>query len=421
MLKNLYCIVGHSGSGKTTIVEALQRRFGYVPLSSYTDRPQRYEGETGHIFVSTEDFYQLKNMLAYTVFNGYQYGATQDLVDHSDLYVIDPPGIQFMKEKYNSDRPSRVIGISASQDTLVARMRARGDSDAAIYSRLENDELMFDGMDDICDVIIRNDNLDETLETVQSVINHYEGIRNPGLQHVGLMDGIEKIIGGFFKERVCILFNGNKITGEEAYRAIKEGEYTPYALELPEKQFLGLFKDKDVSSLSKNRLFIDMDGTLCKWKVITQEEDLFSKGWFRDMEPIQSVVDAVNMIRAKDDVEVFIMTAIMEGSSYAMKEKKEWVKEHLPGFEDDHILFVPYGKHKHEFAPGGILPTDVLLDDYSWNLHEWDKHGIAVKIRTASNGTNGTWKGYTVYDTMQPKDIADALAILFSHNNQTKE
>ena len=360
MLKNLYCIVGKSGSGKSTITEELQRRYGYVPLSSYTDRPKRFENETGHVFVTPEEFHQLGPMIAYTMFNGHQYGATQELVDNSDLYLIDPDGIRFLKERYRSNRPIRVIGLFAPEEKLIQRMKERGDSLDMIVSRRENDKEKFRGMDELCDVIIRNDDLEDALRTIQSIINRYEGIE------------------------------------------------------------LGLFKNENVTAPHRIRLFVDMDGTLCKWKVITQEEDLFSKGWFRDMEPIQSVVDAVKMIRARGDMEVFIMTAVMEESPYAKKEKKEWVKEHLPGFEDDHILFVPYGKHKHEFTPGGMLPTDMLLDDYSWNLHEWAKHGIAIKIKTDSNGTKGTWKGPMVHDSMQPKEIADILEG-FLFNSQVKE
>ena len=41
MYKNLYLIVGASGSGKTTVANALEEKYGYKQLQSYTTRPMR--------------------------------------------------------------------------------------------------------------------------------------------------------------------------------------------------------------------------------------------------------------------------------------------------------------------------------------------------------------------------------------------
>lgn len=406
MLKNLYCIVGHSGSGKTTIVEELQKRFGYIPLASYTDRPKRHENETGHVFLSTEEFNMLDNILAYTMFAGHQYCATQELVDHSDLYVIDPEGIKFMKERYKSDRPIRVIGVSVPQDVLVKRMLARGDSEDKINTRLENDAVMFEEMDEVCDVIVKNDDLEETITTIESIINRYEGITNPGLKHVGIIDDYVVKISGVLEERRCALINMNRISEEEAHGILAAGEYSPFVLELPQRQFLALFKDK--VDEPKPRLFVDMDGTLCKWKSIEQEEDLYTKDWFRTMVPAYNVVAAVHNIARESEVEVYILTAVIEGT-YAKEEKIAWVKQYMPDFPKDHILFSPVGQPKHAYVPGGIRPTDVLLDDYSMNLHQWAELGKGIKIKTKHNGTKGTWVGAMVSDEMSPRLIRNAL------------
>jgi len=50
----IICIVGESGSGKTTIAEYIEREHGIKMMESYTDRPMRYPGETGHTFVTKE-------------------------------------------------------------------------------------------------------------------------------------------------------------------------------------------------------------------------------------------------------------------------------------------------------------------------------------------------------------------------------
>ena len=63
----IYLIVGRSGSGKTTIAEELERKYGLKSIQSYTTRPKRSDNETGHIFVSDEEFDKLTDMVAYTL------------------------------------------------------------------------------------------------------------------------------------------------------------------------------------------------------------------------------------------------------------------------------------------------------------------------------------------------------------------
>lgn len=247
MLKNLYLIVGKSGSGKDTLVRELHQRYGYAPLCSYTDRPPRFEGEDTHVFVTTSKFNSmLSQMLAYTQFDGHQYGSTQELVDASDLYIIDPDGIEFMREKYHSDRPIRVIGISVPHETLIQRMKARGDTDDMIASRLENDDRKFEKMEDVCDIIVQNNDLETSINTLRAIINHFEDIHNPAVEHIDLIEA-EKLVGGVYPERICILFNRHRISQKDAVACCEAG-WSPYALELPEKQWLGLFKDQDVTT-----------------------------------------------------------------------------------------------------------------------------------------------------------------------------
>ena len=56
MRKPLFLFVGRSSSGKTTIANILEERYGYKQVQSYTTRPPRYEGEVGHIFVNENEF-----------------------------------------------------------------------------------------------------------------------------------------------------------------------------------------------------------------------------------------------------------------------------------------------------------------------------------------------------------------------------
>lgn len=149
--KNLYLIVGKSGSGKTTVVNELERK-SFPVVESYTTRPPRYEGEKGHIFVSKEQF-DAMTMIAYTKFNGFEYGVTKELLGQNSFYVIDPPGVDYLRNHYN-DRRLVVIYLDTTASTRRNRMFARGDSKSMVDSRIENDRRMFYGATKKADHVI---------------------------------------------------------------------------------------------------------------------------------------------------------------------------------------------------------------------------------------------------------------------------
>lgn len=141
MNNTLYLFVGPSGSGKTTIAELVENRYDYKPIQSYTTRKPRYQGETGHTFISNDEFDMLKNIVAYTEYNGNKYGTTQEQIDESNLYIVDIPGVETLLRNYqNEERPICVIYFDSSVCTRINRMIDRGDSDMSIISRLLQDE-----------------------------------------------------------------------------------------------------------------------------------------------------------------------------------------------------------------------------------------------------------------------------------------
>lgn len=140
MYNTLFLFCGKSGSGKTTIADILENKFGYEQLKSYTTRPPRYENESGHTFITEEEFDKLKNIVAYTEYNGYRYCATKEQIDEVSIYVIDIPGVETLLEKYDTDRPIEIIYFDTTVKTRIERMVDRGDSDTAIVGRLHNDE-----------------------------------------------------------------------------------------------------------------------------------------------------------------------------------------------------------------------------------------------------------------------------------------
>ena len=127
-MNNIFLIVGCSGSGKTTITEQLEQKYGLKSIQSYTTRKPRYDGETGHIFISDEEFDKLTDMVAYTEFAGNRYCATAEQVENNDLYIIDPKGVDFFMKAYKGSKTPKVIFISSNLTTRYERMVGRAET-----------------------------------------------------------------------------------------------------------------------------------------------------------------------------------------------------------------------------------------------------------------------------------------------------
>lgn len=170
-MKNIYLIVGPSGSGKTMVANRLEEKYRLKQVLSYTERPPRFEGEGGHTFVTPEEFDKLENLCAYTVFDGHRYGVPAEMVEVSDIYVIDPAGVAYMKEHCSGKKGVKVIGLFAAEEVCKRRMRTRGDSKEAVSERVEHDRIAFAparriasnpktyalyGLQECCDVVFRN-------------------------------------------------------------------------------------------------------------------------------------------------------------------------------------------------------------------------------------------------------------------------
>lgn len=132
-MNNIYLIVAPSGAGKTTVTELLESKYGLKSIQSYTTRPPRFNGETGHTFVSDEEFNKLTDMVAYTEFAGNRYCATSEQVEESDLYVIDPKGVDFFKEHYKGSKQIKIVYIESDMTTRYERMKQRAENSGNTY------------------------------------------------------------------------------------------------------------------------------------------------------------------------------------------------------------------------------------------------------------------------------------------------
>lgn len=104
MKKRILCIVGESGVGKTLVSLHLKNKLGANTICSYTTRPPRDNEEEGrdHHFVDIVPPFD--EILAYTLFGGYEYYATRAQVQGPcTVYVIDENGLRDFKERWQDE------------------------------------------------------------------------------------------------------------------------------------------------------------------------------------------------------------------------------------------------------------------------------------------------------------------------------
>ena len=171
-VKPLFCILGASGSGKTTMCEGLEKALGLRQIPSYTTRPPRYENEPGHIFINDRQYGKLKVIVAENITTGYKYCITQGQINNQryDLYVVDLTGLKVLKKNYHGGRPIVTIWLETPLRQRYDRLKARylkhikdihdpESVEKAINSALErivSDAVEFTGYEKYCKYIIDN-------------------------------------------------------------------------------------------------------------------------------------------------------------------------------------------------------------------------------------------------------------------------
>jgi len=166
--KPLLLIVGSSGSGKTTLVETLEQKYGLKTVQSYTTRQPRYENETGHTFISENEYDKLTNKVAHTFYNGHRYCTTKEQLDQVDTYVVDVNGVITCKNNYHNKKLI-VIVLTVNPFVRAYRMFKRGDKIKNIISRLVFDHKEFKNVKAIADYTIKNKNLTDTMADILKI------------------------------------------------------------------------------------------------------------------------------------------------------------------------------------------------------------------------------------------------------------
>ena len=179
----LIVVSGFSGAGKGTIMKALTERYeGYALSVSATTRSPRPGEEDGkaYFFKSVEEFEQMiadGALIEYARYVSNYYGTPRKFVEESldqgknIILEIEVMGAMKIKEQYPD---ALLIFISApSIDSLRDRLRGRGtEAEDVILKRLKKATEESADMDKY-DYIVINDDLEECIQTVNSVIVGY--------------------------------------------------------------------------------------------------------------------------------------------------------------------------------------------------------------------------------------------------------
>ena len=183
---------GVSGSGKDTIKKELMKRMDNVEsLPSYTSRPKRendVDGET-YCFVSKEEFERMihdDELYEYDVHHNNYYGTSRkflnDKMASGKVIVkdIDVNGTEHLLELLKDDMRIVTIFLRVPREELKRRLKERVDrpSPEEIMLRLNR----FDYEESkigLYDYVIKNNDLEKTVQIIMTIIKNEEAIENP--------------------------------------------------------------------------------------------------------------------------------------------------------------------------------------------------------------------------------------------------
>ena len=138
-------------------------------------------------------------------------------------------------------------------------------------------------------------------------------------------------------------------------------------------------------------LFVDMDGVLCEYHYVTQNQ-LMTKGYFSSLKPREKTLQAVKGLLAFPEYDIYILSSVIkECCEQSKAEKNEWLNIYLPEIKPDHRIFPLCGSNKAASVKN-IGMNDILIDDHSPNLFMWtNAGGTGIKVLNECNGLKGSF------------------------------
>ncbi|MBR1803211.1 MAG: AAA family ATPase [Clostridia bacterium] len=187
----LVLLSGVSGAGKDTIKNQLIQRMENVEsLPSFTDRAPRNNDIPGktYNFVTTEEFQRMikeGELYEYSIHHEHYYGTSKKLlnekIQNGKIIVkdIEVNGVENLLELLGKELKIVTIFLRVPKDELERRLRNREDkpSEAEIALRLGRLEYEESKME-MYDYVIKNNDLEKTIQIIQSIIENENKTQN---------------------------------------------------------------------------------------------------------------------------------------------------------------------------------------------------------------------------------------------------
>lgn len=146
-----FLIIGRTASGKSSIARAVCKKLNLTQVKSYTTRAARQNEiseNSDHYYINEDEFERIMNgedgkVAAYTEINGVKYCTTMNVLEKSDIYVIDPNGVEYLKENCSDQFDFVEIYIRVPYKTAEQRFINRGSTKKEFEQRYEKESEQF--------------------------------------------------------------------------------------------------------------------------------------------------------------------------------------------------------------------------------------------------------------------------------------
>lgn len=158
------------------------------------------------------------------------------------------------------------------------------------------------------------------------------------------------------------------------------------------------------------KIFLDLDGTLARFNVrnaLTRFDNEI--GFFAKLLAYKNIEEINEMAKIGN---VYIISA--SPNKQADQDKMQWINKYLPSMPLKNIVFCRIGENKAEIIKekvGVDIKGNILLDDYTKNLEQWESAGGVGIKRLTSVADNSTrkWKGLAIRNL---RELAGAVTLV---------
>ena len=186
MIKIIYCILGMSGTGKSTIAREVSKMLNIPMVISYTSRPirQNEQENVDYHFVDNkhfdDNFDDFIEMREYTVFDGsvWKYGYKKSDLNNENsnyLLVIDPGGYRSFKQFFGKQLVKPIL-IDSRMSDILTRINKRGDNPEEIVRRINDDCAKFANFieEENCEIVKNTQNINYAVQQLIYIIKKGE-------------------------------------------------------------------------------------------------------------------------------------------------------------------------------------------------------------------------------------------------------